>query len=503
MMETLPKGWVTTKLENCTRILDNFREPVNSKERNKRIKGKNIEDLFPYYGATGQVGYINDFLIEGEYVLIGEDGAPFLDFLKNIAYMVNGKIWVNNHAHILESLTDNSFLYHFLNQFNFTGYVTGTTRLKLTQGKLKEIPCFFPPLKEQKRIAAKLDSIIPRIDSLKTRLNKIPTLIKRFRQSVLTAAVTGKLTEKWRDAHPEVESAEVLIERIKREREDRYKNECEVAKKNGRRKPTLYRNMTPNIRKDFDIYDLPKKWQWTDLTYVMDESRAFCYGVVQPGATVKKGNYLIRSGDLKNKSVEISGLRTISLQVDEQYKRSRLEGDEILITVVGAGIGTVSIAPLECKGYNIARAVAKVPVRDFNSQYLLLWLSTSIARSWLVGEAREVARPTLNLVQLATVLVPIPPLEEQIEIVRQVDKLFVLADKLETHYQNAKASIDKLSQSVLAKAFRGELVPQDPNDEPAEKLLERIMEEKAKMEGALKGVKKKGAGQKAKAGSRK
>jgi type I restriction enzyme S subunit len=206
---------------------------------------------------------------------------------------------------------------------------------------------------------------------------------------------------------------------------------------------------------------------------------------------------------LKNKSVEISGLRTISLQVDEQYKRSRLEGDEILITVVGAGIGTVSIAPLECKGYNIARAVAKVPVRDFNSQYLLLWLSTSIARSWLVGEAREVARPTLNLVQLATVLVPIPPLEEQIEIVRQVDKLFVLADKLETHYQNAKASIDKLSQSVLAKAFRGELVPQDPNDEPAEKLLERIMEEKAKMEGALKGVKKKGAGQKAKAGSRK
>ena len=73
--------------------------------------------------------------------------------------------------------------------------------------------------------------------------------------------------------------------------------------------------------------------------------------------------------------------------------------------------------------------------------------------------------------------------EEQKKIVRQVDRLFALADKLEAHYQKAKSRIDKLSQSVLAKAFRGELVPQDPNDEPAEKLLERIMEEKAKMEG--------------------
>jgi len=87
----------------------------------------------------------------------------------------------------------------------------------------------------------------------------------------------------------------------------------------------------------------------------------------------------------------------------------------------------------------------------------------------------------------------LPPLEEQKEIVRQVDKLFTLADKVEVHYQKAKAKVDKLSQSVLAKAFRGELVPQDPNDEPAEKLLEQILEEKAKMEAELKGTRKRGS----------
>ena len=141
MSNRLPKGWVMTELDNCSKILDNFRKPINSKERTKRITGKNINELFSYYGATGKVGYIDDYLIEGRYILIGEDGAPFLETFKNIAYIVDGKIWVNNHAHILDSLTDNSFLCHFLNQFDFTGYVTGTTRLKLTQGNLKKIPC--------------------------------------------------------------------------------------------------------------------------------------------------------------------------------------------------------------------------------------------------------------------------------------------------------------------------------------------------------------------------
>ena len=321
---------------------------------------------------------------------------------------------------------------------------------------------------------------------VKARLDRVPTIIKRFRQSVLTAAVTGKLTEKWREEHLEVESAEALFERIGREREEKYKRACFIAKEQKRGIPSPYRNIFPNTRQDSNLYELPLTWQWADLTFLMDENESFCYGVVQPGPIAKNGNYLIRSGDLKNKTVRMDELRTISHKVDEQYKRSKIQGGEILITVVGAGIGTASIAPLGCKGYNIARAVAKVPIKDFDSLYVLLWLSTSTARSWLIGESREVARPTLNLEQLATILVPVPPLKEQKEIVRQVDNLFALADKLESHYQKAKTHVDKLSQSVLAKAFRGELVPQDPNDEPAEKLLERIIAEKAKMEGDKK-----------------
>ncbi|MDP1994607.1 MAG: restriction endonuclease subunit S, partial [Ignavibacteria bacterium] len=155
-----------------------------------------------YYGATGQVGWIDDFLFNEELLLLGEDGAPFFDKSKSIAYKIVGKSWVNNHAHVLRALnniTSNSFLRYYLNQFDFTDYVNGTTRLKLTQGSMKEIPVLLSPFAEQKRIVSKLDKLLGKVETVKTRLDKIPQTLKRFRQSVLSAAVSGELTKKWRE----------------------------------------------------------------------------------------------------------------------------------------------------------------------------------------------------------------------------------------------------------------------------------------------------------------
>ena len=183
---------------------------------------------------------------------------------------------------------------------------------------------------------------------------------------------------------------------------------------------------------------------------------------------------MIRAGDLNFGRVDTSALRRIPLSVHHDYRRAQLVGGEILVTVVGAGIGETAIAQAECAGFNIARAVAKLPVREFSARYVHLWLSTSRALTWMKGDSREVARPTLNLEQLQTLPVPIPPLPEQDEIVRRVEHLFTLADKLEARYSKAQAHVDRLTQSLLAKAFRGELVPQDPNNEPASALLARI-----------------------------
>ena len=124
-MTVLPNNWITTDLESIAEILDYKRVPINSKERQKRKENKKLNELYPYYGATGQVDYINDYLFDGEYVLLGEDGAPFLDPLKNKAYIVSGKFWVNNHAHILKGYISNNYLCFYLNQYN--GYYPKST----------------------------------------------------------------------------------------------------------------------------------------------------------------------------------------------------------------------------------------------------------------------------------------------------------------------------------------------------------------------------------------
>ena len=152
------------------------------------------------------------------------------------------------------------------------------------------------------------------------------------------------------------------------------------------------------------------------------------------------------------------------------------------MTVVGAGIGEAAIAQSECAGFNVARAVAKIPIREFSVAFVYHWLCTGTAVAWMKGESREVARPTLNLEQLQTIPVPLPPLPEQQQIVRRVDELLALADEVEARHGKAKQYVDNLKQSILAKAFRGELVPQDPNDEPASVLLERVRDARANQE---------------------
>ena len=211
----LPRGWVWTKLEYVVEICDNLRQPVNSEERDKRI------GPYPYYGATGQVGWIDGYLMDGEYVLLGEDGAPFLDPYKPKAYLVSGKCWVNNHAHVLcavEGLSDNRLLMYLLNATDYHEMVSGTTRLKLTQSAMRQIPVQLPPLPEQQRIVAAIEQQFSRLDAGVAALRRAQAKLKRYRAAILKAAVEGKLTEAWHADHPTTEPATKLLERILAER---------------------------------------------------------------------------------------------------------------------------------------------------------------------------------------------------------------------------------------------------------------------------------------------
>ena len=162
----LPNGWAVCRLDQVADVLDNLRKPINSNERNLRIKGKQIDRLYPYYGATGQVGLIDDYIVDGHYLLLGEDGAPFLDKNAIKAYSISGKSWVNNHVHILSPKIDFEFLQYSLNQIDYSEYVNGSTRLKLTQTDMRSIRLMLPPLSEQKLIKAKIQTLFSQLDMI-------------------------------------------------------------------------------------------------------------------------------------------------------------------------------------------------------------------------------------------------------------------------------------------------------------------------------------------------
>ena len=168
--QKLPEGWAVCYLENVAKVLDNLRKPINSNERNSRIANKHENELFPYYGATGQVGFIDDYLVDGTFLLLGEDGAPFLDKYAIKSYPIKGKCWVNNHAHILDPQCDFDYLMYYLNHVDYKDYVNGSTRLKLTQSDMRSIKILLPPLPEQKRISVKVKYLFRLLDSIACNL---------------------------------------------------------------------------------------------------------------------------------------------------------------------------------------------------------------------------------------------------------------------------------------------------------------------------------------------
>lgn len=180
--------WEWVALEDAVEICDYLRKPVNSKERAQRVAYKREDELYPYYGATGQVGYIDSYLSDGEYVLLGEDGAPFLDPFAKKAYLIKGKGWVNNHAHVLKSKLNNKFLCYYLNQVDYNGLVTGTTRYKLTQAAMKRILVPTPDLVEQERIVSKIEELFSKLDASVAELKTAKEKLKVYRQAVLKEA---------------------------------------------------------------------------------------------------------------------------------------------------------------------------------------------------------------------------------------------------------------------------------------------------------------------------
>jgi type I restriction enzyme S subunit len=366
------------------------------------------------------------------------------------------------------------YIYHFIHQpsfrraaeANFTGSA-GQLRVPVAFIESAEVP--IAPLGEQRRIVAKLEKVLGKVDACQERLAKIPTLLKRFRQSVLAAACSGRLTSDWREENSQLESAtDTLV--------------AHGQRTTGRGRNT--RRMKP--AKGLTLLDysdqFPTTWAWLKVRELVEKGAILDvqdgnHGELYPRAEDfgKAGVPYISAEHVINDRVQIAAAPLLKNEKAQQLRIGFAKANDVILTH-NATVGRVALLPPGSPDVVLSTSTTYYRVDEavLLASYLATFLRSHYFQSQLEAVMEQTTRNQVSVTKQVEFGIAVPPLAEQEEIVRRVDSLFALADQIEARYAKAKMYVEKLTPSLLARAFRGELVHQDPNDEPASALLERI-----------------------------
>ena len=369
------------------------------------------------------------------------------------------------------------FLHYFLKaeKQEFIEKGKGGAQPNISQTVIKEHPFPLPPLPEQQRIVAKLDTLFGHLDALKTRLDQIPQLLKDFRQKVLTQAVTGKLTEEWREGRKLENSYQSISDSIKE------RSKIQKVKK--------------SIEDIIELSnDLPDNWVLTTPDFIAVPEK-YALGIGPFGSNLMVTDYkedgvpLVFVRHIKSNDFKGMNPKYVSKEKSHELIPHTVDSLDLLITKMGDPPGDCVIYPKNMPRAVITSDCLKFRVWDkfFDRNFIKHTTNSFYIKEQLGLITKGVAQQKISLERFKTLYYPIPPLEEQQEIVRRVESLFAKADQIEASYQKLKAKIDQLPQALLAKAFRGELVEQLPTDGDARDLLEQIKKLKGEGVGKIKG----------------
>ena len=349
-----------------------------------------MDELFPYYGATGQVGWIDSFLTDGEYILLGEDGAPFLNPYAEKAYIIYGKTWVNNHAHILRSKTNNEFLCYYLNYFNYKNYVSGTTRLKLTQAQMRKIPIPNIPSDEQSRIVASIEELFSELDKAVDTLKTTKEQLEVYRQTILVDAFRAATNSTY------------------------LKVGCVCAK----------------------IVDCPHstpKWE-------------------------KSGKLCLRTTNFKRGYLDLQSPNYVSEETfNDRNRRIIPQPGDVLYSREGSVLGIACTIPSNVYPCLGQRMMLLRSGEKLNNRYLMHYLNSPMVTNHVIATKGGTGSPHINVGDIKEFKIPIPSIEEQSNIVRQIEEQLSSCDNVEKTVDAILAQADAMRQSILKQAFEGTL----------------------------------------------
>jgi type I restriction enzyme S subunit len=355
----------------------------------------------------------------------------------------------------------------------------GGAQPNINQGIIRAFPLPLAPLPEQQRIVATLEQQLSRLDAGIAALRSTQKKLKRYRASVLKAAVQGKLTEVWRKSHPEVEPAPELLKRILQERRAKWE-EGQIAKGRDPQKVKYEEPAGPDVK---GLPELPERWCWVAFEQVAN----FQNGRPFPSKEyIKEGYKLLRPGNLfADGSVKWteSNTRYMSDLWAERNLDLIVRSSELVINLTAQSLkdeflGRVCITS-EGERCLLNQRLARIkPSEELSKLYILYLLKSAIFRRFVDGLNTGSLIQHMFTSQLTYFCLPLPPLSEQEQIVSLVEERLSIVSTLESTIEQVLKRAERMRQSILHKAFTGKLVAQDPNDEPASALLERIRRER-------------------------
>ena len=456
----LPKGWAETRIGDICNLINGraFKPSEWTSNGVPIIRIQNLNDPKAEFNyCTFEVE--EKYVVDNGQLLFAWSGTPGTSFGAHI--WNRGKAVLNQHifkVNINEDYFDKTFLKHLLNRNvkEYIGKAHGTAGLAhITKGKFEESQILLPSFNEQKRIANKIEELFSFLDAGVESLRKVQAQLKRYRQAVLKYAFEGKLTEEWRKTHKEqIETATKLLEKIEHKRKTIGLSPIDT----------------------FGLPKLPEGWYWARLSEMGTLDRGKSKHRPRDDKKLFGGTYpFIQTGEIRNSN----GLITSFSQTYNEtgLKQSKMWLVNTLCITIAANIAETALLGVPaCFPDSVVGFIADEEICEI--KYVHFFIKS--IKNRLASYAPATAQKNINLAILRNLVAPLASLQEQHKIVEEVERMFSIADEIEKIVELSLKQSERLRQSILRKAFEGKLVPQYPNDEPAEKLLERIKAERTK-----------------------